>query len=121
MLHSENCKHCREKCGISREAYESRRDFLRPAQAIDSMLQPVLGDVSINKGIRGYCRKAKNEQKAQGNRRQRRPKKETEMVAHQLAHATNIPQRHWRFVPVSHLGSRAVTRSIWFDPLRCAA
>src|ERR1700674_2661529 len=96
MLHSKNSKHCREKCGISRKAAAGGRNFLRPTEAVDSMLQPVLGDVSVNEGIRGHCREAKNEQKAQGNRRKRHPKKETEMVAHQLAHATNIPQRHLR-------------------------
>ena len=91
MLHSKNCKHCGKKRWISRETDAGRRNLLRPAEAVDSVLEPVFSDVSVNEGIGGHCRETKNEQKAQGNCGNCRPEKETQMVAHQLAHVTNIP------------------------------
>jgi len=50
------------------------------------VLQPVLGNVSVNQRIRHDCGKAENEEETEGKGGQRRSDKETEVLAHQFAH-----------------------------------
>ena len=64
MLHSKNRKYCGEERWISGEADVGRRNFGRTAEAVDPVPKPALSDISVNEGIGGYRREAKNEQKA---------------------------------------------------------
>ena len=91
MLHTEYGKHGNQKRGISGQADVSGR-YLGAAEAIDAVLQPILGDVAVDKGIGDDGREAKQEKNPQPKGGQRDPKKKSEVSAHELAHAKNIPQ-----------------------------
>ena len=80
----------RQKCGISRQPNVSRRNFVRTAQAVDAVLQPVLGDVAVDEGI-GEWRETKQEEQPQPERGAWRTRKKPKVLAHKLAHAKNIP------------------------------
>jgi len=56
------------------------------------MLQLVLGNVAVDKRIGGDGGEAKQEQEPQPQGGERDPQKESEVLAHELAHAKNIPQ-----------------------------
>ena len=56
------------------------------------MLQPVLGDITVDEGIGGDSGEAKQEEEPQPKRGQRDEQKKSEVLAHELAHAKNIPQ-----------------------------
>ena len=92
MLHAKNGKDGSQKRGISRQADVGGRNRVRPAQSVNSMAQPVLGDVAVHEGIGGHSGKAKDEKQAQPDRCQGHVQKEAKMLAHQLAHVKNIPQ-----------------------------
>ena len=59
VFHTEDGKHCGQKRGISRQPDVRRRNLVRTAQAVDPMLQPVFGDVTVNEGIGGDAGKRK--------------------------------------------------------------
>jgi hypothetical protein len=56
------------------------------------MLQPVLRDITIDEGISGDGGETKQEEEPQSESGQRDPEKKPEVLAHELAHAKNIPQ-----------------------------
>ncbi len=90
VFHPEDGKHCCEEGRISRQADVSRGNFVEAAQAINSMLQPILGNVSVNERVSRDCGKAENKQQTQRDTRECGEAKESEMLAHDLAHAGNI-------------------------------
>src|SRR5450432_558355 len=107
MLHAEDRKYRGEKRGISRQPDIGRRNPVA-TQSVNAILQPILGDIPIDKGVRGDGRKTKNEQQSKRERRQGRKQKEPEMLPHDLAHVSNIS----RFGPsrrISALNSEKVT------------
>jgi hypothetical protein len=56
------------------------------------MLQPVLGDVTVDERVVGNGGETKQEQEPQPQGGERDPEKKSEGLAHKLAHAKNIPQ-----------------------------
>ena len=65
MLHAEDREDERQERRITRQANVSGRDFVRPAQAINSVLQPIFSDVAVNEGVGHNSWKAKNEKQPQ--------------------------------------------------------
>ena len=68
MFHPEDGKHGGQECGVSRQADVGGRNLVRTAQAVNAMLQPILGDVAINEGVVGDGRETKQEKQPQPNR-----------------------------------------------------
>jgi hypothetical protein len=65
VLHTKDGEYPGEKRGISRQPDIGGRNPVT-AQSVNSMLQPVLGNVPIDKGVGRDCRKTENEQQPQG-------------------------------------------------------
>ena len=65
VFHPENGEHGGQERGISRQPDVGGRNLVRTAQAVNAMLQPVLGDVAINKRIVGDGRETKQEKQPQ--------------------------------------------------------
>ncbi len=87
MLHAENRKDPSQKRRIPGQPDVGCGNFLRAAQPIDSMLQPVLGDIAVHERVGGDGGKSKNEQKPQRDGGQRDKQKKAQVLAHKLAHA----------------------------------
>ena len=92
VLHAKYGKRGSQKRRISRQADVRGGNLIRTAQAVNAMLQPVLGDVAVDEGIGGDGRETKQEQEPQPQGGERDPQKKSEVLAHELAHAKNIPQ-----------------------------
>jgi hypothetical protein len=90
VLHAEDSEDDGEKCGISGKTDVGRGDIINSADPENPVLQPILGNVSINERIGYDCGKAENEKKTESESSERRRKKETEVLAHQFAHRANI-------------------------------
>ena len=61
MLHAKDGKNECEKCRIARQTNVCRRDFVRTAEAVNSVLQPILGYVAVNERVSNDPRKPENE------------------------------------------------------------
>ena len=90
MLHAEDGKDERQKRGIARQANVGRGDFVRAAEAINSVLQPVLGNVTVDEGVGHNSWKAKNEKQPQQQSGRGKKQEKTQISANQFGHVGNI-------------------------------
>ena len=90
MFHAEHCPDGGEKHGVSWQADEGRRGTIRRAQAVDSVLQPILGNVAVDERIVRNPGNPEKEDQPQRERGQRRENEESAVFAHQFAHRVNI-------------------------------
>src|SRR5207247_3652913 len=90
VLHAEDGEDEREKCWISWQTDVGRRNFFRPAQAVNAVLQPVFGNVAVNERIRSDSWKTKNKEQPQRNPSENCKEEGAEILAQELAQAANI-------------------------------
>src|SRR5581483_2812267 len=98
MLHAEDGEDEGQERRISRQANVSGRNFFGAAEAVDAVLEPVFGNVAINKRVGHNSRKAENKQQPQSNSGGGEDYKKSQVFADQGAHLGNIlefrnPQR----------------------------
>ena|SRR3984893_14403175 len=86
MFHAEDGENRCQKRRVPGQANVRRRDIIHTAQAVNPMLQPVLGNVAVDEGVGRDSGKAENEKKTKRDTRERRDEKEPEMLAQQFAH-----------------------------------
>src|SRR5207253_6849983 len=92
VVWSENRKYQGQKCGISRQPYVGGNDVSVIADAVNTVLEPVLGDIRVDLRIINDGGKSDNKEEPQRHGCQRRGQKEPGIFAHKLAHAANIPR-----------------------------
>ena len=92
MFHAKNRENRCQESGVSRQANVGWGNVIHAAQAVNSVLQPVLGDVAVNERVCRDSGKAQNEYQAQRHTCKGRKQKEAEMLAQQFAHGGNIAE-----------------------------
>src|ERR1700730_5855027 len=86
MFHAEDGENRCQKRRVPGQANVRRRDIIHTAQAVNPMLQPVLGNVAVDERVGRDSGKAENEKKTKQVTRERRDEKKPEMFAQQFAH-----------------------------------
>ena len=90
VVFPEDGEHNREKSRISRQPHAGRGDPVVVGETVDSVVQPVIGDLSVHQGIVGDVGKGEEKEQTHGDGREEGEEKEAKVLPHQVAHALNI-------------------------------